>query len=77
MKMEDMLWIEDIVQSTPTPLFLTNFKIDIVSFVDSHKVIVRSNALLIFSYARNGVESKGGTKSERFKMICIYKKSLN
>ncbi len=66
--MEDILWIEDVVESTPTPLFLTNFIVDTASFVDPCKVVVRRNAFLIFSSARNGVESKGGTKSERFKI---------
>jgi hypothetical protein len=42
MKMEYMLWIEDVAESTPTPLFLANLKVDIASFVDSCKVIVRT-----------------------------------
>jgi hypothetical protein len=39
MKMEDMLWIENIGESTLAPLFLTNFKINMVDFVSSHKVV--------------------------------------
>jgi hypothetical protein len=40
-RMENMLWIVDIVASPP---FLTNFRIDMVGFVDLHKVIVRKSA---------------------------------
>jgi hypothetical protein len=36
----NMLWIEDIVENTLALLFLTNSKIDAVSFVDPPKVIV-------------------------------------
>jgi hypothetical protein len=39
-----MLWIENIVESTQTPPFLTNSKIDMVSFVDPHKMVVTKNA---------------------------------
>jgi hypothetical protein len=45
MKMEDMQWIEDVVQSTRTPLFLTNFKLDIASFVDPCKVVVKKECI--------------------------------
>jgi hypothetical protein len=46
--MEDMLWIEDIVESTSTSLFLTNSKVDMVGFVDLHKVVARKNAFSAF-----------------------------
>jgi hypothetical protein len=62
--MKDVLWIEDIVESTQAPPFLTNLKIDIASFVNPHKVVVRRNVFLTFPNARNGVESKGGVESE-------------
>jgi hypothetical protein len=39
MKMEDMLWIENIGKSTLVPLILTNFKTTMVDFVSSHKVV--------------------------------------
>jgi hypothetical protein len=45
--MEDMLWIEDIVESTPTPPFLTNSKVDMVGLVHLHKVVARSAFLVI------------------------------
>jgi hypothetical protein len=32
--MENMLWIEDIVQNTSTPPFLTNLKVDMAGLVD-------------------------------------------
>jgi hypothetical protein len=38
MRMEDMLWIEDINESTSILPFLTNSKVDMASFVHSHKV---------------------------------------
>jgi hypothetical protein len=34
MKMKDMLWIKVIVESTPTPPFLTSSRVDIVGFVN-------------------------------------------
>jgi hypothetical protein len=43
MKMENMLSIEDIVKSIPTPPFLTNSRIDMVGFVDPHKVLAKQN----------------------------------
>jgi len=43
-KMEDMLWIEDIVESTPIPSFWTNSKVDMVRFVYPHKVVARRSA---------------------------------
>jgi hypothetical protein len=41
-----MLWIEDMVESTLAPPFLTNSRIDIVGFMDLHKVVARRNAFL-------------------------------
>jgi hypothetical protein len=46
--MEDMLWIEDIVKSTPTLPFLTNFRIDMASFVNPLKVVGRKSAFSAF-----------------------------
>jgi len=42
--MEDMLWIEDIVESISTPPFLTNSRVDMVIFVYLHNVVARRNA---------------------------------
>jgi hypothetical protein len=61
--MKDMLWIEDIVESTQAPPFLTNLKIGMANFVDPHKVVVKS-VFLTFPNASNGVESEGGVESE-------------
>jgi len=63
--MEDMLWIEDIVQCTPTPPFLTNSRADMVGFVDPHKVVALS-AFFAFQHAQIKVELNG-TKSEGLK----------
>jgi hypothetical protein len=50
MKMEDMLWMEDIVESKLAPPFLTNSRVDMVDFVNAHKMIAKS-AFLTFSSA--------------------------
>jgi len=42
--MEDMLWIEDIVGCTLAPPFLINSRIDMVNFVNLHKVVTRRSA---------------------------------
>jgi len=47
-RMEDMLWIEDIVVAPP---FLTNFRVDMVGFMNPHKVVVRRSAFLAFPNA--------------------------
>jgi hypothetical protein len=39
-----MLWIEDIIESTQAPPFLTNLKTDMANFVDPHKMVARNNA---------------------------------
>jgi hypothetical protein len=44
--MKNMLWTEDIVKITPTPPFLTNSRMDMVGFVNPHKVVPRRNAFL-------------------------------
>jgi hypothetical protein len=59
--------IEHIVESTPALPFLTNFRVDMAGFVNSHNVITRSNAFLTLSSAQNGGESKGGAKSGTLK----------
>jgi hypothetical protein len=65
-KLEDMLWIKEIVESTPTPPFLTNSKVDMVGLVQLHKVVATS-AFLVFSSAQNGVELEGEVESEGLK----------
>jgi len=40
--MDDMLWIENIVENTLAPRFLTNSKINMVGFVDLRKVVAKS-----------------------------------
>jgi hypothetical protein len=58
--MEDILWIKHIVV---TPPFLTNFRVDMVGFVNPHKVIARRSAFSTFPRAQHEGESKGGTES--------------
>jgi hypothetical protein len=45
--MENMLWIEDIVESTSTPLFI-NSRVDMAGFVKPHKAIATRNAFSAF-----------------------------
>jgi hypothetical protein len=56
MEMKDMLWIENIVESTSAPPFLTNSGVDMVGFVNFHKVVARRYAFLAFPSAQNGGE---------------------
>jgi len=49
--MEDMLYIEEIVESTPSFPFLINSRIDMVNFVHPHKVVVRRNVFSAFPSA--------------------------
>jgi hypothetical protein len=51
-----MLWIEDIVESTLVPPFLTNSKNNMIGFVNLHKVVARKSAFSIFPSAQNGGE---------------------
>ncbi len=59
--MEEMLWIKDIAESTKAPPFLANSEVDMASFVDLHKVVVKR--ISTFPSAQNGGESKGGVES--------------
>jgi hypothetical protein len=38
------MWIEGIVEGTPTPSFLINFRINMANFMDPRKMVVRENA---------------------------------
>jgi hypothetical protein len=69
MRMKDMLWIEDIVGNTITLPFLTNFRVDMVSFVNPHKVVFRRSAFSTFPSARNEYELESRVESERLKHI--------
>ncbi len=53
--------------STPPPQIFTNFKVDMLGFVNFHKVIARRNAFLALPSAQNKGELKSGVKSERLK----------
>jgi hypothetical protein len=63
-----MLWIEDIVENTPTPPFVfINFGVDMAGFVDPHKVVVRRSAFSAIPRAQNGDELEDGLESGRLK----------
>ncbi len=57
-RMESMLWIEDVIESTPTPSFLTNSTIDMADFVDPHKVVIKRSAFSAFPSAQDENENK-------------------
>jgi hypothetical protein len=54
-ELKDISWIEDVVECTPTILFMNNFTIDVVGFVNPHKVVVKRSA---FSTLANVHEMK-------------------
>jgi len=62
-----MQWIEDIVKSTQALPFLTNSRVDMVGFVNPHKVVVRKSAFSSFPSAWNGGELEGGVSKEEEK----------
>jgi hypothetical protein len=81
--MEDKLWIEDIVESTPTFPFLSNSRINMVGFVHLHKVVAKKEC--IFSLAkcmklrwieRWGKKPKVETSIYKWKGIWIFFKKL-
>jgi hypothetical protein len=51
--MEDILWIEDIVENIPTTPFLSTYIVDTVGFIDPHKVVVWRNKFLALGSAQN------------------------
>jgi hypothetical protein len=46
-----MLWIEDIVENTSTLPFLINSRVDMVGFMDIHKVFAKRSAFSMFPSA--------------------------
>jgi hypothetical protein len=61
-----MLWIESIFESTLVPPFFTNSRVDMVGFVNLHKVVVKRNAFSTFPSAQNGGEKKKYEKPWNF-----------
>ncbi len=47
--------------------FSTNFTVDMVTFVDPHKLVAKRNAFSAFPIAWNGGESEGGIENGGFK----------
>jgi hypothetical protein len=61
MRMEDKLFIEGIVDNTPTmcfPIIFINSRVNMVDCVDPHKVTNRKRAFLVFPSAKNGSENR-------------------
>jgi len=61
--MKNMLWIEEIVESKPAPQFLTNSRIDIAGFVNTHKVVVNGNTFLVVQVHQMQVNLKRNKKN--------------
>jgi hypothetical protein len=55
--MEGMLWIEDIVKSTPALPFLINSRADMVNFMDPYKMVAKKIAFSSFPSAWNEGEN--------------------
>jgi hypothetical protein len=51
--MEDISWLEDIVESTSTIPFLNTCNVGMVGFVDPHKVVVHKNAFPVLANVQN------------------------
>jgi hypothetical protein len=55
--MEDTQWTEDIVDSAPAHPFMTNFRVDVVDFVDpSIMIVAKRSPFSAFPSAQNGAE---------------------
>ncbi len=65
----EKLWIEVIVESIIGHPFLTNFRVDMTSFVNFHMMIFKRSAFKAFASAQNEVESKGGHKVTSYNML--------
>ncbi len=53
----------DIVERIKAPPFLTNYRVDIVGYVDPRKMVARKNAFSTLPNPQNGSDSKGRAKS--------------
>jgi len=65
-----MLWIEDIVKSTPSLPFFTNFTINMVGFVNPYKPVAKRNVISTFSSPQNEGELESGVENEELKWEC-------
>lgn len=65
-RMEDMLWIEDIVESILAPSFWINSRIHMASFVDPHKLVARKINFQFFQVHKK-IENKKPKKHQRKK----------
>jgi hypothetical protein len=62
--MENISWIEDIIESTHNIPFFNTFSVDMARFSNPHKVVVQRNAFSILASAKN--ESVLKMKMEKF-----------
>ncbi len=51
--MENILWIEDIIENTHNIPFFNTFNVDMARFSNPHNVVVRRNAFSILASAQN------------------------
>jgi hypothetical protein len=85
--MENISWMEEIVECTPTIPFSKTSNVGMVSFVDPHKIVVQRSAFPILGNVQNEGVSKvrienfgHGVLKHSFSQveeIWTYKKSLN
>jgi hypothetical protein len=61
--MEDILWIEDIVENAPNTPFLNTYTVGTIGLIDPHKVVVWRNTFLALENAQNESVSKMRIKS--------------
>ncbi len=63
---------EDIVESTPSPSFFTNFTINMVGFVNPHKLVAKRNAISTFSSPQNESELETRVENEELKNVVFH-----
>jgi hypothetical protein len=81
----EKLWIEDIVKSIVGHPFLTNFRVDMTSFVNSHMMLSRRSDFKPLQVHKMKLNQKVGHKVKSYKMSiftsgrgCVFIKiSLN
>jgi hypothetical protein len=65
--MKSMLWIEDVIESTPTPPFLTNSRIDMVGFVDPTRWLLKGVHFQPFQVHKMKMKTKDRKNHEKKK----------
>jgi hypothetical protein len=77
LRMEGMLWIEDIVKSTLALPFLINPRVDMVNFMDPYKMTARKSTFSSFPCAQNEGENKKLKKTMQKRRRRLKKSKVN